>query len=180
MLIWTPSNGWLVIDTASRKAAEEAVDQFRAAMGRFPAVPAAPENSPRTVMTDWLIHGKLPKGLALADECELRDPAEAGALVRCRRQDLESDEVREHLKSGKQVFQLGLVFDDRDRFGARRRSRRAQAAFSRRRPRRTRRGRRESAKAELDAQFALMSLELRRLLDNMDEWFGLPRPGERD
>ncbi|MET0232277.1 MAG: recombination-associated protein RdgC, partial [Rhodanobacteraceae bacterium] len=37
-------NGWLVIDTASRKAAEEAVDQFRTAMGRFPAVPAAPEN----------------------------------------------------------------------------------------------------------------------------------------
>jgi hypothetical protein len=64
-------------------------------------------------MTDWLIHGKLPKGLALADECELRDPAEAGAVVRCRRQDLESDEVREHLKSGKQVFQLGLVFDGR-------------------------------------------------------------------
>jgi recombination associated protein RdgC len=172
--------GWLLIDTASRKAAEEAVNQFREAMGRFPAVPATAEESPRVLMTDWLIHGKLPTGLALADECELRDPAEAGALVRCRRQDLESDEVREHLKSGKQVFQLGLIFDDRigfvlgedlvvrklrfldgvlDELGE-------DAA--------------ESPKAELDAQFALMSLELRRLLDNMHEWFGLPRPGERD
>jgi recombination associated protein RdgC len=172
--------GWLVIDTASRKAAEEAVNQFREAMGRFPAVPATAEESPRVLMTDWLIHGKLPKGLALGDECELRDPAEAGALVRCRRQDLESDEVREHLKSGKQVFQLGLVFDERvgfvlgedlvvrklrfldgvvDELGE-------DAA--------------ESSKAELDASFALMSLELRRLLDNMHDWFGLPRPGDRE
>ncbi len=172
--------GWLVIDTASRKAAEEAVDQFRTALGRFPAVPAAPEESPKTVMTDWLIRGKLPPGLSLADECELRDPAEAGAVVRCRRQDLESDEVREHLKSGKQVFQLGLIFDERvgfvlgedlvvrklrfldgvlDELGE-------DAA--------------ESAKAELDARFALMSLELRRLLDKLHEWFGLPRPGEGD
>jgi len=172
--------GWLVIDTASRKAAEETVDQLRKALGRFPAVPAAAEESPRVLMTDWLIRGKLPPGFALADECELRDPAEAGAVVRCRRQDLESDEVREHLKSGKQVFQLGLTFDDRigfvlgedlvvrklrfldgvvDELGE-------DAA--------------ESPEAELDASFALMSLELRRLLDKMHECFGLPRPGDRD
>ena len=90
--------------------------QVREALGRFPATPMAPEESPRVLMTDWLMGGKLPDGLALGDECELRDPAEAGAVVRCRRQDLESDEVREHLKSGKQVFQLGLVFDDRMSF----------------------------------------------------------------
>jgi recombination associated protein RdgC len=34
--------------------------------------------------------------------------------------------------------------------------------------------------AEIDARFALMSLELRRLLDNMDDWFGLPRPGNSE
>jgi recombination associated protein RdgC len=172
--------GWLVIDTASRKAAEDALDQFRKAMGRFPAVPVAPEESPRIVMTDWLIHGKLPQGLALGDECELRDPAEAGAVVRCRRQDLESDEVREHLKSGKQVFQLGLVFDDR-------------VAFSLGEDLVVRKLRFlddvldqldddtvDSARAELDARFALMSLELRRLIDKLHEWFGLPRPDNRE
>ena len=173
-------NGWLVIDTASRKGAEEALDQFRTAMGRFPAVPAAPENSPRTVMTDWLIHGKLPKGLAFADECELRDPAEAGAVVRCRRQDLESDEVREHLKSGKQVFQLGLVFDERVGFVLGedlvvRKLRFLDLVLDE-----LDEDAAESVKAEVDARFALMSLELRRLLDSMDEWFGLPRPGERE
>jgi recombination associated protein RdgC len=38
----------------------------------------------------------------------------------------------------------------------------------------------ESAKAEIDARFALMSLELRRLFDKIDEWFGMPRPGDRE
>jgi recombination associated protein RdgC len=37
----------------------------------------------------------------------------------------------------------------------------------------------ESAVAELDARFALMSLELRRLFDNLQEWFGLPRPMDK-
>jgi len=172
--------GWLVIDTASRKAAEEAVDQFRTALGRFPAVPAAPENSPRTVMTEWLIHGKLPKGLALADECELRDPAEAGAVVRCRRQDLESDEVREHLKSGKQVFQLGLVFDERVGFVLGEDLVVRKLRFLDQILDSLDEDAMESAKAEIDARFALMSLELRRLLDSMHGWFGLPRPGDRE
>ena len=65
-------------------------------------------------MTDWLTSGDLPAGLGLSDECELRDPANAGgAVVRCRHQELESDEIREHLRGGKQVFQLGLEFDER-------------------------------------------------------------------
>ena len=173
-------HGWFVVDSASRKAAEDAVSQVREALGRFPATPMAPAESVRNLMTGWLIGGKLPAGLALGEECELRDPAEAGAIVRCRRQDLESDEVREHLKSGKQVFQLGLVFDDRmsfvlgedlvvrklkfldvvlDTLGE-------QTA--------------ESKQAELDAVFALMTLELQNLFARLDQWFDVPRPGERD
>ena len=107
-------HGWLVLDTSSRKSAETSLGAIREALGSFPAVPLAPEQSPRQLMTDWLSGGELPGGLALGDECELRDPANGGgAVVRCRHQELESDEVREHLRNGKQVFQLGLVFDDR-------------------------------------------------------------------
>ena len=174
------AEGWMVIDTASRKLAEEAVTQVREALGRFPATPMAPSDSPRTLMTDWLVSGKLPPGLSWGDECELRDPAEAGAVVRCRRQDLESDEVREHLKSGKQVFQLGLELDER-------------MAFVLGEDLTIRKFRflvvvldeigedsSESARAELDARFALMTLETKRLLEKLDKWFGLPRPDERE
>ncbi|MEW9571866.1 recombination-associated protein RdgC [Rhodanobacter sp. Si-c] len=171
-------HGWLVLDTSSRKSAENALSQIREALGSFPAVPLAPEEGPRALMTDWLANGTLPAGLAFGDEVELRDPATAtGAIAKCRRQDLDAEEVKEHLRNGKQVFQLGLVFDERlsfvlgedlivrklkfldvvmDELGD---------SF-------------EDASAEADAGFALLTLELERLLAKLEEWFGLPRPSD--
>ncbi len=170
-------NGWLVLDTASRKAAEAVLAALREALGSFPAQPLTAAETPRALMTDWLAHGKLPGGLALGDECELRDPA-GGAVIRCRRQELESAEVRAHLKRGKQVFQLGLQFEDR-------------ASFLLGDDLVIRKLRfldvvqdvldadgRDSAEAELDARFALMTLELERLLLEFEKWFGLERPDE--
>ena len=171
--------GWLVLDTASRKAAEEALSRLREALGSFPAVPMAAEESPRALMTDWVIHGKLPKGLALGDECELRDPAETGAVVRCRRQDLETDEVREHLKSGKQVFQLGLIFEDRIGFSLGEDLTVRKLRFLDQVQDELGETDRDSGLAELDAVFALMTLELERLLEKFEAWFGLPRPSDR-
>lgn len=169
-------HGWLVLDTASRKSAENALTQVREALGSFPAVPLAPEEGPRVLMTDWLANGTLPAGLALGDEVELRDPATAtGAIAKCRRQDLDAEEVKEHLRNGKQVFQLGLVFDDRMSFvlGEDLVVRKLKFldvvteelgdSF-------------EDAQAEADASFALLTLELERLLAKLEEWFGLPRP----
>jgi len=169
-------NGWLVLDTASRKSAERAVTQIREALGSFPAVPLAPEEGPRVLMTDWLANGNLPAGLALGEECELRDPATAnGARWRGRKEDLDAEEVKEHLRSGKQVFLLGLTFDDRISFVL------GEDLVVRKlkfldvvldelgdsHP---------DAHAEMDANFALLTLQLARLLAKLEEWFGLPRP----
>jgi recombination associated protein RdgC len=169
-------NGWLVLDTASRKSAENALTQVREALGSFPAVPLAPEEGPRALMTDWLASGKLPGSLVLGDECELRDPATAtGAIARCRRQDLDAEEVKEHLRNGKQVFQLGLVFDDRISFVlgedlVLRKLKFLDVVLDELGD-----GQQDAA-AEMDARFALLTLELERLLGKLEEWFGLPRP----
>jgi recombination associated protein RdgC len=169
-------NGWLVMDTSSRKSAENTLSQIREALGSFPAVPLAPEESPRILMTHWVATGELPAGLALGDECELRDPATAsGAIARCRRQDLDTDEIREHLRTGKQVFQLGLVFDDRISFVLGedlilRKIKFTDVVLDEQgdSP--------ESAAAEMDANFALMAGEYARLFGKLEEWFKLPRP----
>jgi len=173
-------NGWLVLDSSSRKSAENTLTQIREALGSFPAVPLAPEEGPRVLMTDWLANGNLPAGLALGDECELRDPATAsGSKAKCTRQDMDSEEVKEHLRNGKQVFQLALVFDERMSFVL------GEDLIVRKlkfldvvmdelgdsHP---------DAAAEADANFALLTLELERLLSKLAEWFGLPRPGDGD
>src|SRR5215468_1626413 len=58
-------NGWLVVDTASRKAAEACTGLIREVLGTFPASPLVADESPRVLMTDWLTRGELPAGLAL-------------------------------------------------------------------------------------------------------------------
>ena len=172
-------NGWVAVDTGSRKAAEACVSLVRDALGSFPASPLVAEESPRVLMTDWLARGNLPAGLALGDECELRDSADGGAAVRCQRQDLESDEIREHLKSGKQVFQLGLVFEDRISFSLDEDLVVRKLRFLDLVQNELGEVESDSAVAELDARFALMTLELGRLLERLQEWFGLPRPSEK-
>ncbi len=171
------TQGWAVLDTASRKAAESVLGGLRQALGSFPALPLAPERAPRLVMTEWLTGKRLPEGLELGDECELREAGgNTGAIARCRRQVLDADEVREHLRAGKQAAQLGLVFDGRIGFvlGEDLVLRRlkfldtVQVELDAQQP--------ESAAAELDARLALMALELRRLFAKLDGWFGLPRP----
>ena len=170
--------GWLVLDTSSRKSAENALTQIREALGSFPAIPLAPEEGPRVLMTDWLANGTLPAGLAFGDEVELRDPATAtGAIAKCRRQDLAAEEVKEHLRNGKQVFQLGLVFDDRMSFVLGedlivRKLKFLDVVLD------EMGDGHEDAQAEADASFALLTLELERLLAKLEEWFGLPRPND--
>lgn len=109
------AEGWLVIDTASRKQAEYVLTQLRQALGSLPAVPLIPEESPRVTLTQWLLCG-MPMELPyqIDSECQLRDPATSnGARVTFVRQDLETDEVIDHARAGKQVYRLGIVFDER-------------------------------------------------------------------
>ena len=169
-------NGWVVVDSASRSAADGFVAKIREALGSFPAMNLDPEESPRALMTEWMIEGALPEGFRLGEECELQDPADNGAVVRCRRQDLRSEEMREHLTSGKQVTQLELIFDDRLRFVltedlALRKIKLLDLAVES-----LEKNDRGTANAELDARFALLAGEVSRLLARLEDVFGVRRP----
>ncbi|WP_233171996.1 MULTISPECIES: recombination-associated protein RdgC [unclassified Dyella] len=171
--------GFACIDTAGKKSAEEVLKKVREALGSFPAVPLAPTNPVRVLLTSWLAGAELPADFTLGDECELRDPATTtGAVWKGRRATLDSEEVREHLRAGKQVSQLGLCFKARIEFVidenlVLRKIRFTEVAL----------GDLDNTSAgdavsELDAQFALFQGEIGELLDALDTIFGLPRPTE--
>lgn len=156
--------GLLAVDTSSRKTAESVVSEVRRALGSFPALPINAEVAPRSVMTGWVAGEALPDGLALGDAAELRDALDQGAVVKLDRMELENNaEVDKHLQSGKQVTRLALSLDDHVSFVlgedlAIRKFKLLDGAVDT-----LENTDREDLRAELEARFALMSHELRRL-----------------
>lgn len=111
-----PAAGWLVVDSASPHRVEEITGLLRKALAGLAIAPPKVKQSVTAAMTGWLAEGRPPAGFEFADSCELREPGEAGGVVRCRGQDLTSDEIHSHLVAGKQVAQLGLRWRERIEF----------------------------------------------------------------
>ncbi|MBY4597935.1 recombination-associated protein RdgC [bacterium BD-1] len=156
-------HGFIAVDTSSRKTAENLVSELRHALGSFPALPLNAETSVRAVMTGWLAGEPLPGGLVLGDECELKDPVDGGAVVRCSRHELQTDEIRKHLESGKQVTRLALVLDDHVGFVLGEDLVVRKLKFLDGAVDQLEGSERDGLHAELDARYALMAGELKRL-----------------
>lgn len=111
-------NGFLIVDSSSAKKAEDLLSHVRKCLGSLPVVPLQVKNKPYSVMTQWLLfteenhHQKF----TLDDECELRSPEEAGAIIRCKRQDVTLPQIKSHLDNGLQVHKLAMTWSDRISF----------------------------------------------------------------
>jgi recombination associated protein RdgC len=81
-------------------------------MGSLPVRPLTVKQAPAATMTEWVKTQKAADDFYVLDECELKDTHEDGGSVRCKRQDLTSDEIQLHLSTGKQVTQLALAWKD--------------------------------------------------------------------
>lgn len=105
--------GWLVVDAASPKKAEDLLTLLRKCLGSLPVTPINGEIKTSTVMTHWLLSNTSPKDILIEDECELRSQEEEGGIIRCKRHDLALPEIKNHLDSGKQVIKLAMSWADR-------------------------------------------------------------------
>jgi recombination associated protein RdgC len=161
-------HGLCIVDSSSRKSAENVVSEIRTALGSFPALPVNAEVAPRSILTGWIAGEPLPEGLAIGDECELKDAADKGAVVKCQRQELQGDEIAKHLESGKQVTKLALTLDDHVSFVLGedlivRKFKLLDGAVDS-----LESTERDDVRAELDARFALMAAEAKRLFNVLE------------
>ncbi|MNH07788.1 Recombination-associated protein RdgC [compost metagenome] len=108
-----PRLGVILVNSASAKRAEDLLSTLREVMGSLPVRPATVKIAPVATMTEWVKSQEAAEGFYVLDECELRDTAEDGGIVRCKRQDLTGEEIQLHLSTGKVVTQLALAWQDK-------------------------------------------------------------------
>ncbi|RJG51350.1 recombination-associated protein RdgC [Motilimonas pumila] len=107
-----PKSNLLVVDASSAKKADDLLALLRKALGSLPVVPLSLTTPPELTMTDWLNEGNIPAGFNVEDEAELRSALEHGGIIRCKQQDLSSDEIKAHLDADKLVTKLALNWQE--------------------------------------------------------------------
>ncbi len=108
----SPRDNLVVINTAGANKAEELLSYLRGSVGSLALVPISLIATPTAVMTRWLTGEVVPAEFELLDECELREKGDDGSIIRCKRQDLASDEIQVHLDAGKQAVKLAVSWQE--------------------------------------------------------------------
>ncbi|WP_427983614.1 recombination-associated protein RdgC [Agarivorans sp.] len=112
----SPEHNLIAVDAGSAKKAEEVISLLRKSLGSLPVSPIKLANQADVTMTDWLNEQAIPAQFELGEEAELRSALEGGGIIRCKEQDLFSDEIKVHLQNDKFVTKLELTWADSIRF----------------------------------------------------------------
>lgn len=162
----------VVVDASADGKAEAFLAMLRKAMGSLPVVPLA-RQSVQEHLTAWLQGKDLPNDVLILEEAELKALEEDGAILRCKNQDLGSEEILNHIEGGKMVQKLAIEWDEtlsaliqedltikRLKFSDVIQEQNADIP-------------KDQALARLDANFALMSGEIVRFADRLKTIFNL-------
>ncbi|MFQ1046698.1 recombination-associated protein RdgC [Avibacterium paragallinarum] len=109
--IWIDGDKQLVyVDAASSKRAEDALALLRKSLGSLPVVPLAFATDPSLVMSHWVSNEATPNWLIPLEDAELRG-SQDNAVIRCKQQALDAEEILSLLQAGKAITKLALEWE---------------------------------------------------------------------
>lgn len=111
-----PKGQWLVIDSGSSSTTDGFTELLRRSLGSLPIIPPKTRENPVSVFSRWLSEKNIPSDLTVENECDLRASDQEKNIVRCKGQDLFSNEIQVHLDAGKECVKLALTWNDRFTF----------------------------------------------------------------
>ena len=165
-----PRGGWLAVNGTPGSAVDEFTSLLRKAAGSLPIAPLRTVQHPDVTLTAWLA-GAPPDGWMIGDSATLRED-DRGAKWTASAADLCSDDTRAHLAAGQQVTRLAVEWQERlscvlgDDHAVRR------LRFLDVVQESLADTKAETVAEEIDARFALMTLELAAFLPALVEAFG--------
>jgi recombination associated protein RdgC len=167
-----PKGGWLIVDAASSKKAEDLLSLLRNCLGSLPAVPLNTINNPSDVMTGWLKSHDIPNGFFIGCDCELREQGDDQGIVGIKNIELSLPEIENHLDTGKQVTKLAMDWNDSISFVVDDNLAIKRLKFLDLIQEQASEIEAESHAERFDADFSIMSLELANFLPRFIDLFG--------
>ncbi|HAL2109875.1 TPA: recombination-associated protein RdgC [Escherichia coli] len=167
-----PKQGLIIINTSSPRKAEDLLSTLREVLGTLPVRPLTVKVAPAATLTEWMTSRKAAEGFFVLDECELRDTHEDGGTVRCKRQDLTSEEIQLHLTTGKVATRLSIAWQDKLSFVLDDALSISRLKFEDLLVDQAAKDGGEDALGQLDASFALMMLTFGEFIPALLEAFG--------
>lgn len=169
-----PENGWFVVDAGSLAKAEEVIEQLRHCLSDFPLKPLRTELSPTSAMAGWLASAESPTGFTVDRDCELKSMGEEKSAIAYKRHPLYDEvsaEIKAHLSAGKLPVRLALTWDDRISFVLTEKLEVKRLEFLDMIKEQADQNA-TLAEEQFDADFALMTGEIQRLIPDLIESLG--------
>ena len=166
-----PVGGWLVVDASSPARAEEILEALRDTLDELPVKMVKTQLSPVSVMTSWLAANEATGNFTIDLDCELRAVTDEKAAVRYVRHALDGKDVQDHLAAGKLPTRLAMTFDDRISFILTEKMEIKRLAFLDVIKEEAEK-QADATDMQMEADFALMSGELSRLIPALIEVLG--------
>lgn len=102
----------VIVEAGSHNAASDLFALVRKAIGSFPVVPVDTTTPVEVALTEWAAYGEGMGQFMLGTEATLKSVMEDGGELKCKKQEIISDEIHNHIEAGKRVTSLSLIYGD--------------------------------------------------------------------
>ena len=115
--VWIdPVRNLIVVDAAASAKSDEVMQLLNESLENLGARPLQTALSPVSAMTSWLASDEAPPGFTVDQDTELRSSTQSKATVRYTRHALEAEDLRRHIEAGKQCTRLAMTWAERVSF----------------------------------------------------------------
>lgn len=162
-----PTEGWVIIDSANSAKADAFAETFLKTIPTLVLKRIETTMAPSSAMTRWLSGDDLHDEFTIDCDSVFRSREDKKVSVSYHRQPLDSDEITRHVRAGKEVTKLAMVWKDRISFvlDESLQIKRLTLLDIEKEPA-------ESAEEQFDSDFFLMTEELKQLLPDLIDALG--------